>query len=197
MILSRKTGELMLSKRGSQPPTGGAAASVIAVIALLLIFYILFIPESDRRDLLQDENDTINGVSADDEIRTLLLANIGKLDYLAETRFDHTIPNVFLVETKNAQVIETFNPFIVRKGWFVKDTKSVTFTIAQPDLTTGVKIVLDAPTRKGILKVRLNDRLVYEGRPEGLNIPAIEIKTDQLGRDNTLTFEVSGVGIAF
>jgi len=187
----------MHSRRGATPPTGAAAASLVAVIALLLIFYIIFIPEEERRELLEGDEINETRVSGEEEVRTLLLANIGKLDYLAETRFDHTISNVFLIETKNAEVLQSFNPFIVKNGWFVTDTKSLTFTIAQPDLTNNVNLVLDAPVREGILTVLLNGLVVYEGRPESLNIPPIELKIEQLGPTNVLEFSVSGVGIAF
>lgn len=187
----------MRFKRGASPPSGGAAASVVAIITILLVFYIIFLPEQERRELLFEDNDTVAGRDRDDDDRILLLANIGKLDFLEETKFDHTIPNIFIIETKNAQVIETFNPFIVRKGWFVKDTKIITFTIAQPELTNNVRLVLDAPTRKGILTVLLNGRVIYEGRAEAINIPPIELKSEQLGPDNSLEFFVSGVGLAF
>ncbi|MBI4151203.1 hypothetical protein HY492_03685, partial [Candidatus Woesearchaeota archaeon] len=188
-----------MNRRGDQkPPSGGAAAGLIGIITILIVFYIIFIPPEDRRELLYGENTT--SIDADNDGRvekTLLLANIGRLDYEAETSFDHTIPNVYLVETKNAQVLESFNPFIIKRGWFADATKTLTFTIAQPSLTSGVKLVLDAPVRKGILTVILNGRVVYEGRPDSVNIAPIELKSNELVGTNTLEFSVSGVGLAF
>ncbi|MBI4145019.1 hypothetical protein HY493_02330 [Candidatus Woesearchaeota archaeon] len=186
----------MRSKRGAELPGGGAAASVIGIITTLIIFYILFLPPGERRELLLDENKTgTAGGTADGQV--LLLANIGKLDYRAETEFDHTVPNVYLAETKNAQAIERFNPFVVRNGWFVDEPKTLTFTVAQPEITGNVRLIMDATVREGILTVKLNDRVVYEGRPEAVNVAPIELKPEQLQPENTLEFEVSGVGLAF
>lgn len=185
----------MLSRRGQyKPPSGGAAASVIGVITILLLFYIVFLPPEDRRELLFGDNTTDTDNDGIDDHR-LLLANIGKLDYQSETSYDHTIPNVYLVETKNAQVIDTFNPFIVRSGWFVNEPKTVTFTVPQSDLTSNLKLVLDAPVRKGILTIDLNGNTVYEGRPGTVNIEPIDLRDIQ--KTNTLTFSTSSVGLAF
>ena len=188
-----------MNRRGDQkPPSGGAAAGLIGIITILIVFYIIFIPPEERRELLYGENDTAIDNDNDGRVeKTLLLANIGRLDYEAETSFDHTIPNVYLVATKNAQVVESFNPFIISNGWFADENKVLTFTIAQPELTSGVKLVLDAPVRKGILTVILNSRIVYEGRPESVNIQPIELKSNELKTTNTLEFSVSGVGLAF
>lgn len=186
----------MQSKRGASPPSGGAAASVIGIMTLLLVFYILFIPPADRHELLYGDNDS-SGSSGNASNRVLLLANIGKLDYQSDSSFDHSVPNVYLVETKNAQAIEKFNPFVVTRAWFTNQPRTVTFTVGQPELTSNVKLVFDAPTRKGILTITLNGRVIYEGKPDSVNVAPIELKREQLKADNTMTFFVSGVGIAF
>lgn len=187
----------MRSKRGATIPSGGAAGSVIGILTLLLVFYIIFIPPEERRELLYGENGSSVSGNTSANAKVLLLANIGKLDYQAESTFDHTIPNVYLVETKNAQALERFNPFVIQHGWFVDETRTLTFTVAQPDLASNIKLVFDAPTRKGILSVTLNGRTIYEGRPDAINVAPIELKKEQLRADNTLVFSVSGVGLAF
>ncbi len=187
----------MLFKRGANPPSGGAAASVIGLITVLIIFYIVFLPATDRNSILAGENSTTITGNATANAKTLLLANIGKLDFQSESAFDHTVPNVYLVETKNAQAIEKFNPFVVRHGWFANDQKTLTFTVAQPELTSNIKLVLDAPTRSGILTVLLNGLIIFEGRPDAVNLAPIELKQEQLRDVNTLAFSVSGVGLAF
>ena len=186
----------MQSKRGASAPSGAAAGSVIGIITLLLVFYIIFIPPADRRELLYGDNSSTND-HVNSSNKVLLLANIGHLDYQSETTFDHSVPNVYLVETKNAQVIEKFSPFIVSKGWFVDESRVVTFTVAQPELASNIRLIMDAVTRKGVLTVALNGRVIYEGRPDAVNVPAIELKREQLRADNTLEFTVSGVGAAF
>ena len=185
----------MLSRRAQKAPSGASAASVIGVMTILIVFYIIFLQPEDRRALLFGDNATSHGANASLSENTLLLANIGKLDYRSETSFDHSIPNVYLVETKNAQVLDAINPFVVSKGWFVDQPKTVTFTVAQPELTSNAKLVLDAPVHAGILTVTLNNNVVYEGRPTSVNIPSIDLHN--LERDNTLTFSTSGVGLAF
>jgi hypothetical protein len=187
----------MRSKRGASPPSGAAAGSVIGLITLLLVFYIIFIPPADRRDLLYGDNTSSIAGNASANAKVLLLASIGKLDYQSESTFDHTVPNVYLVETKNAQALEKFNSFVVSHGWFVDEKRTETFTVEQPDLASNIKLVFDAPTRKGILMVKLNGRVVYEGRPDAINVAPIELKREQLRGDNTLEFSVSGVGLAF
>jgi hypothetical protein len=186
----------MHHKRGQ----GSAAASLVGIIALLIVFYILFLPAEDRRDLLlEEDNLTRLGIDRDNDLdeHTLLLATIGTLDEQPRSEYEHTIPNVHLVETKNAEVIEEFNPFLIRNNWFTTDNKQLTFTIADPEVTSNAKLVLDAPTQEGVLTVQLNNRVIYESGPTQVNIQPINLKDEQLQRSNTLDFSVSGVGAAF
>ncbi|HSU72433.1 MAG TPA: hypothetical protein VLJ21_01130 [Candidatus Binatia bacterium] len=187
----------MRSKRGATPPSGTAAGSVIGLMTLLLVFYIIFIPPEERHDLLYGDNTSSSAANTTANAKILLLANIGKLDYQAESKFEHSVPNVYLVETKNAQALEKFNPFVVQNGWFVDQKRTLTFTVAQPDLASNIKLVFDAPTRQGILTITLNGRVVFEGKPDAINVAPIDLKPEQLRGDNTLEFSVSGVGLAF
>lgn len=188
-----KIGVIVRSKRAQS----GSAATVVGIIALLLVFYILFIPPADRAALLYgtDENGTYIGGTTHTN-RTLLLANVGKLDYIAEDSYDHLVPNVILTETKGAQVLTTFSPFVLRHGLFENEPHSATFNILDPDKTGNVMLVFEAPVREGVLTVVLNDQVIFEGALDSQTPAPIALRRAQLGASNTLRFETSGSGLA-
>ncbi len=186
-------------QRKNKGQAGGSAATVIGIMALLFVFYILFLPPEERRDLLYgtDENGTYIGSGSRDYNRTLLLANIGRLDYIPEDSYDHTMPNVQLARIQQAQVLATFSPFVLRRNWLENKRKDLTFNILDPDKTDNVLLAFETPVRKGILTVWLNDQVVYEATIDSQTPPAIPLRKAQLGSTNKLVFELSGVGLAF
>jgi hypothetical protein len=184
--------------RNNKRAQGGSAATVIGIITLLFVFYILFIPPEERVKLLLDDGeDGSHTYTSDTYNRTLLLANIGRLDYIAESAYDHTMPNAYLTMSKNAQVISAFSPFVIEHSTFTNKNKEVTFNILEPDKTENVLLVFEAPVRTGVLTVKLNNQVIFESTIDSQNPAPIPLRRAQLSNINTLSFELNGVGMAF
>src|SRR3989338_2669459 len=96
--------------------SGLNAAILVAVIAVLIIAYIIFLPESNKREFLL--NKTGGSGSSDDEDKTLLREFPGTLSRVSDVRDEKTLPNIFLLESTNAKEIEKLNPFIVKSTIF-------------------------------------------------------------------------------
>ncbi len=187
MVLDIKEGDEM-NRRGQKIHSGGPAATLIGIIALMFVLYILFLPPSARRELLEGENvSTVAGAE-----KVLLNIPIGRLAFVSRDQFDHPLPNLYLIETRNALVIAQENPFAIKKGWFSEVQKSFTFAI--PDLanTENIMLSFQAPVRNGILFIKLNGAPIFESEIK-INNPAPVLLSKSLLRElNTLEFSVKG-----
>ncbi len=176
-----------MSKRGQKIQSGTPAAALIGIITLLFIFYILFLPPEERRALLEGENATLEEAE-----RMLLDEAPGRLTFTEKSVFDHNIPNIYLVETRNAVVLAQENPFIVRRGWFSEQKKTVLFTIENLENTENVILSFQTPERAGILVILLNGNRIFEGAVAVQNTPPVLLPKPLLRTVNQLEFSVEG-----
>ncbi|MBW2973313.1 hypothetical protein KY346_02890 [Candidatus Woesearchaeota archaeon] len=182
-----------MKKRADGAPVGATAASLIGIIALLLVFYIIFLPPGERAALFADENLSETGEVI--EKKVLLQAPIGKIEFVAENEFDHYLPNLYLHESRGAEILTTINPFTIKKTIYKTDRKAHTFGIADPANTQNVYVSFAAPVHEGALKVRFNDMDVFEGEIRQTNPPPIPISKNYLQKKNTISFQAEGFGI--
>ena len=177
---------------------GTNAAVLVAVIAGLIILYILFLPESEREALLENEDvkkTSRSGSSSDDE-DVLLKEFPGRLGTV-EGVIDKTIPNIFLFEKTDAKELERINPIIVRNGMFDEKSRTVSFGIDDLENTDNVILSFKAKKHEGILTIKLNNEIVYENDISGETVAPIRLNKNLLLSDNTLEFGVSSVGFRF
>ncbi len=187
-LLYQKTGDGM-NRRAQKIQTGSPAAALIGIITLLFIFYILFLPPEERKALLEEEA----GVSPEDRAGQVLLdVPVGRLAFVPRTQFDHPLPNVYLVETRNAVVLGQENPFIVKKGWFGEQQKSMVFSVSDMENTENVILSFQAPERAGNLVIVLNGNKIFEGPVKVHNPPPVSLPKTLLRPTNTLEFSVTG-----
>lgn len=184
----------MVSKRGQAE--AGNAAVLVALIAAIILLYILFLPPSERKELLETpeegENETENG----DNI-TLLSESPGRIDFLDEDEFEHDIPAFTLFKTTNAQVLERVNPFFVKNSWFDEKTKQATFRVGDLANTGNVILTFTVAEHRGVLIIRLNGQTVFENEVATVNVPPVELPKSLLQGENVLEFAVSQAGWAF
>lgn len=176
---------------------GGAAATLIGLIALMLIFYILFLPPEERKALLKDEQAAgvpggVPGLGT-----TLFRAAPGKLTFIGQTSFDHLFPNLLLAEERQAQVLAQANPFVIKKGWFRKDFKNISFVLSDPENIDNVLLTLQTPLHRGRLKVIFNGVPVFEGDIKVQNPAPLQLPKRLLQVSNMLEFQVWGFGLIF
>ena len=184
----------MRKKRGQT--SGSGAAALVGIITVILIFYILFLPESERQQLLADEEE-VNG--QEEIVREVSLVEVTqlRLSFVGEDEFDHIVPNINLFQTTAAQELHTETPFYVRNSWFDKQSKIIEFSLDDPANTMNLLLSLQAPQRQGRLMVYFNDNVVYDFAPSQVNIGPIPINEELLQDSNTIEIKVSGVGLAF
>ncbi|MBW2976694.1 hypothetical protein KY347_04570 [Candidatus Woesearchaeota archaeon] len=176
---------------------GVNAAILVAVIAGLIILYILFLPEAERKALLENESVEDKNGGADGEEEDILLRVFpGRLDTV-EGMIDKTIPNIFLFEKTDAEVLEKINPFIVRNGWFDEKSRTVDFSIDDLENTDNVILSFKAKSHEGILTIKLNGAIVFENEIASENAEPIRLGRNLLKDYNTFDFSVSSVGIRF
>ncbi|MBI2129337.1 hypothetical protein HYU07_03785 [Candidatus Woesearchaeota archaeon] len=188
----------MFKKRAQE--SAGQAATLISVIAILLILYILFLPPEERSNLL-GENDNGGGSggagSANASANITLLVKIpGRLDP-AEEPEPHNIPNINLFELTKSQELVRANPFYIKNAWFDRKTYNFSFAIGDLPNTNNAILSFAVPKHSGILIIKLNGATIYEYAITTYNIEPIDLKKDLLKNNNILSFEVSGVGMAF
>ncbi len=176
-----------MNKRGDKMQSGAPAAALIGIITLMFIFYILFLPPSERKSLLEGDNATI------EEGTGLLLDEApGLLTFTEKGVFDHSISNIYLIETKNSVILGQENPFIVKKGWFGEQQKSMVFSAGDLDNTENVVLSFQAPERKGILVISLNGQKIFEGMVNLQNPPPVSLPKTLLRPTNQIDFSVTG-----
>lgn len=176
-----------MNKRGDKMQSGAPAAALIGIITLMFIFYILFLPPSERKSLLEGDNATL------EEGTGLLLDEApGLLTFTEKGVFDHSISNIYLIETKNSVILGQENPFIVKKGWFSEQQKSMVFSAGDLDNTENVMLSFQAPERKGILVIALNGQKIFEGTVNLQNPPPVALPKTLLRPTNQIDFSVTG-----
>lgn len=187
-------------KRKLKAEKGQAAGTdawiLVGLIGLMMIFYIMFLPPAERERLLSDSSSTI-GSSAPIVTGTILKINPGRIEAMAAAGFEHVIPTFKVVELKNAQVLASFNPFTVKNNWLSNDVFKTSFHLDNPDLIDAPILVFEAPTRAGVLTIRLNSQIIYNFEPSGADVPPIMVRKQDLKEDNTLEVEAQGVGWRF
>lgn len=173
---------------------GFNAAILIAIVAGLIMLYIMFLPSGDREDLL-DNDDPSPDISDEDKI--LLLESVGQLSVGNNLEDRKDIPNVFLFETTNAKELARENPFIVRRGWFDKQEKEMSFALSDLANTQNAFLSFTIREQKGTLTIQLNGNTIFEGEITSANVDPIKLDSSQLKDQNTLLFRVSPVGLKF
>lgn len=194
--LSKYQCKNILFRRSKKASTSGAnAAIIIGVIAIALILYIIFLPETEREKILESGGiDSKEGLPED----MLLQKQVGRLSYHGMDTISHYIPSFHIFESRESQILHRYNPFMIKKGWFVKQSKELSFSFDDFEHTENIFLAFDAPQHDGVLKILLNDRLIYEYDVKTSIIKPILLEKAWLKpKDNLLEIQVSSTGLKF
>ncbi len=172
-----------------------AAGSFIGLMLLFFVFYVLFLPPAERDSLLA----TNDSGSSPRILRNTTLMNIavGHVAAQGPPFVEHLIPSMILSEATQAQVLSVIPSFAVKNSWFDTVDKTVTFSVQNLVLTENVLLAFKTPVRKGRLAVVLNGATLFDDAVANDNPQPIPLPKGLLKDANTITFKVSGVGIAF
>jgi len=170
---------------------GSQAATLVGIILVMFIFYILFLPAQERKALL--EGDNLSQIS-DGSYPSGKLFEIspGRLTFTEKTVLDHSIPNIYLEESRESVILAQENPFTIYKGLFGEQKKRMVFGVEDLANLKNVVLGFSAPYRKGILTISLNGAVIFENAVPVQNPPPIVLPRALLKEANELEFFVEG-----
>ncbi len=186
----------ILFTRSKKATTSGAnAAIIIGVIAAALIMYIIFLPETEREKILEAGEIGSKEVFPEN---VLLQKHVGRLSYHGMDTISHHIPSFHIFESRESIILHKYNPFMVKKGWFTNQFKEISFSFDDFENTENIFLAFDAPNHKGVLKILLNGRLIYEYDTKiSVVKPVLLEKAWLKPKDNFLEIKVSSTGLRF
>ncbi|MBW3019098.1 hypothetical protein KY329_02860 [Candidatus Woesearchaeota archaeon] len=170
--------------------SASGASALIGIMTLIFIFYIIFLPPSERQELLQEGVTEEGGTAV--QTGTLLREIPGKISFVEQEVFDHLIPNIALVETKYAAILGRESPFTVKKSIWGEDTKSFRFNIDDLENTENVMLNFQVLKGKGVLHIELNGETIFENTVQIQNPPPIQLPKNLLRDTNVLFFKAMG-----
>ncbi len=174
----------------------GQASILVLVIMITIILYVLLLPGPIREDLLSG-NGSGDGGTTTTSLTTLLSERPGTLTVLEQTDFSRYMPSVMLQRTTDSRELKRVNPFYVKSSFLTQKTKTISFTLDNPDLTDNVLLSFDVPSHRGVLYITLNGEIIFEGEVTDYNAEPVRLDKDLLDTRNTLVFYSEGVGFAF
>lgn len=181
-------------KENRKSQGGLNAAVLVAIIAGLIILYIIFLPTSERENLIDDKTGGSQGNGG--STSALLKVFPGLLSVSSGLENEKKIPNIFLVETTNAKELEKINPFVVRNSWFNKQDKKIDFEIEDLANTGNVVLSFTAKKSEGTLMIKLNGATIFENDLNGGAAEPVRLGKI-LAKANSLEFSVSSSGAKF
>lgn len=186
---------------------GVGAPNLIIAITVLIIIYILFLPPQDRASLLGESNNGLinqndnsnnnyqNNYNFVDEV--VLEAIPGNIDYTELNELEIPLNSFTLINNVDATILEEYNPFYIKNGIGDKISKNLTLNIPNLNNVDNVQLVFETKVHKGVLNVKVNGNTVYQYDINTIQPGPIKIKKSLLSTENSIEFEVSGVGINF
>lgn len=195
------------SKKGAVPEVSAApAATLVAIIGVAIVLYIVLIPPEARQEILGDAPySTVPGqTSPSQEIverdlinRTLVLENIGEVDYIKQTEIEHNIPAMNLYTKTEGSLIKDVASLYIKNTLFSEEFKSVEFQIKYVENSENILLNFLVKDGSGRLIITLNGFEIFNQEIETINIKPIEISKDILKNNNVLEFKVENPGFLF
>lgn len=188
---------ILENKKGQ---ASGAAVLVI-VIGVLIIFYILFLPPSDRADILNgessdeddDNSDVINYVG-----KVLVDESPKRLDTIEHSYFYHDISPFSLFSKTESGLIMEIDELIASRTVFNSNEYSFDFNIYDKKMMHNFILSFVNKEGSGNLMIYLNDKLIMNKFLSKINPTPIKLPKEFLeDGKNIIRFKVSSPGIMF
>ena len=193
----------MRKKRAESLAPG--AANLIIVIVLLLSLYILFVPPSEREKILEGGIDRggdngNNGGGDDDSLlneSTLLFEQPGRLSFLENKEFEHTIPPFSISKSTEAVELKGIDIIYITHSAGSERSRNVSLGIEELDSLDNVMLAFQIEKASGVLTIQLNGEVIYENDVETEVVDPVKLPKSLLEDDNLLIFSVSEPGWKF
>ena len=181
----------MIKRKKGQGAVG--AAILVAIIAILVVLYVLFLPPSERGELFEEYGEPI--VEPGENI-TLLSEFPGRLDYVAQTEIEHSLPSVNLNIFTESKIIKQADSLYISKSLFGERKENISFELRNAEDVEELLLNFIVKKSDGRLIILFNGHEVYNNDIESANINPIRIR-DYIQTNNNLVFKVSSPGIQF
>ncbi|MEA3430999.1 MAG: hypothetical protein U9R08_07030 [Nanoarchaeota archaeon] len=195
-------------KKGEVAPeiSASAAATLIAIIGISIVLYIVLIPPEARQEILGDKpytalpgQESLSNEIVERELinKTLVLENIGEVDYIKQSEIEHSIPAMNLYTRTAGSAIREVNSLYMKNTLFSEEFKSIEFQLKDVHNTENVLLNFLVKEGSGRLIIKLNGFEIFNNEIDTINIRPIEISKDILRNDNVLDFEVENPSFLF
>lgn len=168
-------------------------AGFLISVMIVFVLYIMLLPQAQRDSLLQDGkliDDKTSSSNTTLPEGVLFQAKSIRMDVVKRATEEHKFPNVVLRDSKKAVILNRQNPFEIYNGWFTSQAKEIRFFVKDPALVDSVQITFQAPVKKGVLKITLNDAVIYDSRVRG--IAPVNVPLEIIKPTNDLKVEATG-----
>jgi len=177
------------------------AAVLLAIIAGLLVVFVVMMPPAEREELLGDSSSDTHNTSTDLEEaviqKTLLDENPGRIDYISQEEYEHSIPAVNVFTRMESKVIAEKSSVFMKKSLFSEETGTFTFSLGDLQNTGNVLLSLKVLEISGRLIITLNGEQIFNSEIIDNHVPAMSLPQSLLKEKNELIFAVSSPGGAF
>lgn len=187
--------------RSKKAQDGTKAATLVAIIGGLIILYILFIPPSQRNEILNITNGTNNGseTTGGGEVpanQTLLLEHPGLIEHVSSTEYEKSIPPLTLMVSTDATTLKTADSIVIKSSWFSNEAYNLSFSLGDVQNTENLIFSFNIDEKQGELILELNGQIIYQKTPLEANV-AVKLPKDLLTGQNYLFIKTSSVGFEF
>ncbi|MDI6736958.1 MAG: hypothetical protein QME12_00385 [Nanoarchaeota archaeon] len=174
---------------------GDAAAEVatfIILMALFIVLYIVLLPPGEREEILGEGSTTTDGgeVSVAEGAKVLFSESPGQVFAYSKNINTFNLEPVHLYlkdETTQSPLVKSLS---VSRNLIKDNFKNVLFTIDNMDKVSSVKLFMVVAEGTNMLTIKLNERIVYQGKLTSEQLP-IDLPKEYLQKSNKLTFSTN------
>lgn len=189
---------------GTKAASATFASVLVFVITVALVIYIVSIPPEDRVALISGNPEDIgnynNGVSGSEKVyddNDFLFTGPGFVDDSDDGGSTKKLPSVTLRTNVGSKILAEASAFYVIQSFRKDEDKIFSFHIEDYKATDNVYMTFKAVKREGILKIKLNNNVIYEGELDKATFSPMKISSNMLSENNVLEFSVNEVGLVF
>src|SRR3989344_2076411 len=197
----------MKRKKGVSAPTtsAGAISTLIALIALFMVIYILLLPPTERRELLdlkQPSSEVSEGGATGGNVKsalgeTILSVSPGRVSLDIEEENEHEIAPVRLFSKVEADISDISDTLTLSRGGFSNKFQELSFSVDDINTLETVTLYFFVSKADGNLILDLNGREIFNSEVGEGKIKTITLPLHLLSNVNVITFSVSSPGILF
>jgi len=197
----------MKRKKGVSAPTtsAGAISTLIALIALFMVIYILLLPPTERRELLdlkQPSSEVSEGGTTGGNVKsalgeTILSVSPGRVSLDIEEENEHEIAPVRLFSKVEADISDISDTLTLSRGGFSNKFQELSFSVDDINTLETVTLYFFVSKADGNLILDLNGREIFNSEVGEGKIKTITLPLHLLSNVNVITFSVSSPGILF